>query len=628
MKKRGTRILLPAVCACLFISSSLAFALTPEDKKYLSLYFSDEELVVQSATRNQELISRVAENMTVVTAADIERMNAHTLADVLNTVPGVEVWLLGGPGQQAQATILGSNDRHVTVIMDGVVMNNLWSGIQDLGIIPVQNIEKIEIIKGPASSAWGSALGGVVNIITKSGRVIDQGGIVSGSVGPKGFGDFRVEGRGKQDRLGYYLTAGRLQSDGLTPHLSASAYNAYTKLSFDLTEKTDALFTIAYSRTLRDDFYNNYSPDPTFALSMNDRSEYLHSTVGVNSALSKNLDFNISLWAVNQYMNSGSTDLATGGTTYDKDLNKGYGASAKLVWKTGQQTVVLGTDLSNMTDKIYVLPKGEQSISKWAVYANDTLTLNSLTMIPGIRFDRTSSNGDITSPSLGLTYGIGNSTILRAYAARGFGVPKTGDTFGYLNGWVGNPDLRMETVRSYQAGVETAAFNYFWMKLSVFRNEIRDLLQSVVLPNNDIQFQNIGRERREGVLFEARTKPVYHVSVSTGVELNTAKDLTTGETAAGVPVQLYDIAVRYDDQESFKAQLLGRHINWNATPDYMSKYHSLLVDLNMIKKIRQEKAAILEVFLNGHNLLNTTQYLTVFFPNPERWFEAGLRYKF
>ena len=623
MKRISTLHIFLVVTAYLLVSSSFVFALTTEEKSYLSLYFNDEELVVQSATRSPQPVSQVAENMTIVTAAEIERMNAHTLADVLNTVPGVEVWMTGGPGQQAQATILGSNERHVTVIMDGVVMNNLFSGIQDVGMIPVQNIEKIEIIKGPASSAWGSALGGIVNIITKSGRSIDQGGVVYGSVGPNGFGDFRAEARGKQDRFGYYLTAGRLQSDGLTPHLSTSEYNAYTKLSYDLTDKTDLLFTLAYARTWRDDFYNNLSPDPTFAVAINDRSEFVHSTLGVNSALTDNLDLNFTVWSSNQYVNSGTIDLTTGDTAYTKDLNQGYGSSAKLTWKGGKQTVVLGADSSNMTDKIYVLPNGEQSVNKWAIYANDTLTLNRLTVTPGIRFDRTSSNGDITSPSLGLTYGFENSTILRAYAARGFSIPLTGDTFGSLNGWIGNPDLKMETVWSYQAGVETAALNYLWIKLSLFQNEIRNGIQDI-----DMQMQNVRRERREGVVIEAKTRPVYNTSLSAGAEFNTAKDLNTGESEPEVPTQVYDIGVRYDDQESFKALLLGRHINWNATAEDMSKYKSILLDLNMIEKIYQRKDASLEVFVNAHNLLNTHQYLSVFFPNPERWYEAGLRYKF
>ena len=167
------------------LSIAPAFAQTDEEKNFLLLYFKEEELVVMSPSRSPKPISQVAENMTVVTAAEIELMNAHTLAEVLNTITGVEVWMLGGPGQVAQASILGSAPSHVTVLMDGVVLNAINTNIAFVGQFPVQNIEKVEIIKGPASSAWGSALGGVVNIITKSGRSMDQGSVLSGSYGTK-----------------------------------------------------------------------------------------------------------------------------------------------------------------------------------------------------------------------------------------------------------------------------------------------------------------------------------------------------------------------------------------------------------------------------------------------------------
>jgi vitamin B12 transporter len=276
---------------------------------------------------------------------------------------------------------------------------------------------------------------------------------------------------------------------------------------------------------------------------------------------------------------------------------------------------------------MYVLPGGEQTVRKWAVYANDTILLNRLSVTPGIRLDHTSSNGDVTSPSLGLTSTLGKNTIIRASAAHGFSIPKTGDTFGAVGGWVGNPDLKMETVWSYQAGVESAALKYVWMKFSMFRNDIRNEIGSVTLvPSGEIQNQNIGRGRREGVVIEAKTAPVFGTTLSAGAEFVTAKDLNTGEHIIGVPVQVYDMGVTYDDKDSFKAQLQGRHINWNAGAE--SKYHSMLLDLTMIKKVHQHKDSLVEVFVSAHNLLNTTQYLVALYPNPERWFEGGVRYKF
>ena len=161
------------------------------------MYFKEEELVVESPTRSRKSLTQVAENMTVVTAADIRLMNAHTVADVLNTVTGVQVQITGGPGSVANASIQGSESSHVTVFMDGIPLNNLSDNVTDIGSLPVQNIDRIEIVKGPASSAWGSSLGGVINIITKSGSDSDKRGMISASYGKRNTGDFRVETSGK-----------------------------------------------------------------------------------------------------------------------------------------------------------------------------------------------------------------------------------------------------------------------------------------------------------------------------------------------------------------------------------------------------------------------------------------------
>src|SRR5512140_2812677 len=113
----------------------LVFAMTEEDRKefmkmseeerkFLLMYFDEDELYVVSTTRSLKSISRVAENVEVVTASDIELMNAHNLADVLNTVNGVVVLFYGAsPGSLATPSIQGSSFQHVVVMFDGIVIN-------------------------------------------------------------------------------------------------------------------------------------------------------------------------------------------------------------------------------------------------------------------------------------------------------------------------------------------------------------------------------------------------------------------------------------------------------------------------------------------------------------------------
>jgi vitamin B12 transporter len=594
----------------------------------MKMYFSDAELEIQSATRSPEPLSQVAENMTVVTAADIERMNAHTLADVLNTVMGVEVQFTAGPGSPSNAGILGSTQAHATVVLDGVVFNDPWNGMAELGLIPVQNIEKIEIVKGPASSAWGSALGGVVNVITKTGRSVDRGGVLSGAYGNSRFGDFRAEARGKQDRFGYYLGAGRLQSRDMTPNVEVlKTSNAYAKLSYDLTDKTDITCSIDYiKRDAEVPYPDEIDKNP---------EQRLHANIAVNTSLANNLNLNVAAWAINNYANSRWITISTGAFSDHNMAFTGHGESARLIYKAGWQTLVIGGEAEEKTTSVPPLLM-DGVIRKEAVYANDTIVFDRLTVIPGVRYEDTSTNKGFAAPSLGVTYALGKDTIIRTFVARGYNIPGAGaslasatwiDSAG-TNTWLPNNNLKMETVTSYQAGIESAAMKSLWLKLSLFKNDVRNLAVMQAVATNTVQFVNFGRNRLQGAMLETKTMPIYDISLLAAAEFITAKDLETNETIAGQPVQVYDLGLKYDDKETLNVWLQGRHINWNLKDPTIQTCKTMIVDLTVNKRIHQVKDTSLEVFASGHNLLNTKQIWSAAWPNPERWYEAGVRYTF
>ena len=138
-----------------------------------------------SATRSLKSVATVAENVTVVTAEDIELMNAHTVAEALYNVTGIEMADYKGPGSGGTASIHGSGASRVTVMLDGVPLNTANNAFP-LYRLPVQMIRRIEVIKGPASSTWGSSFGGVINVITKSAAGGEPaGGTVYASFGEK-----------------------------------------------------------------------------------------------------------------------------------------------------------------------------------------------------------------------------------------------------------------------------------------------------------------------------------------------------------------------------------------------------------------------------------------------------------
>ncbi len=598
-----------------------------EEKNFLLMYFKEEELQVVSSTRSLKSISRVAENMTVVTAQDIERMNAHSLAEVLNTVNGVQVWFSPTtPGNTASVMIEGSDQRHVTLLIDGIAQNNLGSNFTDFGIIPVQMIEKIEIVQGPASSVWGSALGGVINVITKN--PVDSGlhGMTSVSYGTRSTEDYRAEINGKKGDIGLYLSAGGVHSDGLRFGTQVLNNNIYAKLTYDISPSTDIRSSLFYLTSHRDrgDFRDFDEIDK-------DRTEQYFGTISLTSRLTQNLVLDVSAYAQRQRIRIDGDVISTGDFLFSTlSDDRRYGGSAKLAWKLENNTVVLGSDYSSGTEKSDNLLDGKQNLTKWALFANDTITIGDFAVTPGARYEHTNTNGDFWSPSLGATYMLTKKTILRATVTRGFNIPALGDTFGSGGGAYPNPNLEVEKVMSYQVGAETGELKYVWVKISLFRHDLKDVLASIDSDGDGLvdKTVNQGRQRRQGFETEIRTLPVYNTTFSVGTTYISAKDRDTNEVLLTIPQYTYDIGLSYDDNKSLRAQLKGRYVWWNTGDLYNSKYSNFNLDLNLIKTIYKHNDQKLEAFITAHNLLNANQYVIDWYRNAGRWAEVGARYKF
>ena len=598
--------------------------MSEQERKFLLMYFDEDELFVVSTTRSLKSISRIAENVEVVTAADIELMNAHTLADVLNTVNGLVVGFAGAsPGSIATVNIQGSNDRHVTVFLDGIPYNNLADNLADIRGIQVQFIDRIEIIKGPASSSWGSSLGGIVNIITKSSGKAPVGGMVSASLGERNTGDYQVEVSGSTDKLGYALFAGRLSTDGLRAEEDFSQNSLYSKLSYRITPGTNIIFSLLYSKN--DGDLGDLSD---YDQSQNDEGENLLASLIFDSALTEDLALNVSLRAASQVVHRFTKIISTGEvfpTDYD---DKKYGGSVKLIWKLPNNDIVLGYDYDDGSAKSNTFFDDELKSWRWAFYANDTIQLGNFSLTPGLRYDNTNIGGDFVSPSFGITYQLQKNTVLRAFIARGFSVPPLSATDGDSAFFRHNPHLKMEKVWSYQAGLETTTLKYMWVKLSAFRHDITDAIVGVPLPDYMFTYENKDRVRRQGFEAEIRTPTLYHASLFAGATFIDTKNLDTDEEIKGVPTYTYDVGLKYDDEKSLRALLKGRTVWWNQRGDLNAKYNGVIFDFNIIKTFSRENKQAIEVFFTAHNIFNGSQYWIDVYKNAGRWIEGGLRIRF
>jgi vitamin B12 transporter len=263
-------------------------------------------------------------------------------------------------------------------------------------------------------------------------------------------------------------------------------------------------------------------------------------------------------------------------------------------------------------------------VENWAIYTNDTITFDKLSLTPGIRYDHANIGGEFTSPSLGITYKLTEKALLRAYIARGFNAPTLQDTHGIGYNFISNPELEVEKVWSYQAGVETTSFNYFRLKTSIFRHDISNAIVKDVSSNKVVN----EKHRKQGIEAEIRTFPVYNTSLFAGFAYIDADNLTTGERVTDYAKYTWDVGLQYHYNESFRSIIKGRYISWISDPELSSKHDGFIWDINLIKEIYRKNESIVDAFVTVHNIFNSSQYLMQEFKNPNRWMEGGIRLKF
>lgn len=138
--------------------------------------------VVVTASRTPQLRSNVIGDLSVIERADIERMGAGSMIDILRMQPGVQVIANGGAGTASSVSLRGSASEQIVVLVDGIRMNSATSGTTSFENIPLAQIEKVEILRGPASSLYGAdAVGGVIQIFTR--KSLSEAPLINAAVG-------------------------------------------------------------------------------------------------------------------------------------------------------------------------------------------------------------------------------------------------------------------------------------------------------------------------------------------------------------------------------------------------------------------------------------------------------------
>jgi vitamin B12 transporter len=423
-------------------------------------------LVIVTATRSPQAPEAIAAAVTLIDAAAIARAQAAPVVDILRDVPGVGISRNGGVGAVTGVRLRGAESDQTIVLIDGVKLNDPSSpgGGFDFGALLTGDFDRIEVLRGPQSTLYGSqAIGGVIHVITREPvRALEGGG--QAALGALDTLDARGHLRGRAGPLAFALGAGHHRTGGIgafadgpeTDGFSQTAAQARARLSVRPALDLEARLWWARGTVDIDGF-----PPPNFTFGDTDeaaRTELLIAHLGVDARL---LDGRLRL-------RLGANRTDTDRDSLDRSLNdpltfKARGRNDRLDlqgvfdWSASAQ-VVAGVEWERArlsTEDLSVFAFGpplKADVTQAAVHLQAQVEPAPwLTATLGARWTDSEDFGEALNWRGAVAARLdGGATILRLAAADGFKAPTPFQLFSDF----GNPRLSPETARSIEAGVE------------------------------------------------------------------------------------------------------------------------------------------------------------------------------
>ncbi len=572
------------------------------------------EDVVVTATRSEIPKQDIAANITVLTAEEIDSMPVSTAAAALQYLPGVYVEFNGGPGSIGAARIQGSDFRHVAVYRDGVPLNMLANPMTDLSYLSVDAIERIEVYKGAASSAWGSSLGGVINIITKEPEPEKPfSADVQTSYGEAQTWKSRGNASGTVDRFSYLLSLTHDESDGFFKNTAYSQDAIYAKFNYTFDERSRLGFVYSYDKGRNEDPVLNY---PEFWDDIYRRRTYERLLFETSPADNVYLTFE---GRHHRFYSKIDDVFADHHEVYKEYLDESWGGSARMTWDINDSnTMTAGFD-GNWGEYDFSNHSKKYNTGDWAVYANDTFKVGDFSLNAGVRYDDNKDFGSEISPSVGVVYHIsGDDALIRTQVAKGFSAP--------LAPWVqdpvyGNPNLEPEIAINYQIGGLVLFFKYFQFELNFFQADIDDLIQ---YDWDAEKYINVNRATRRGVEGEIRADFDFGLALSFNGSYVDVRDKDTDDVIEDIPRTQFNATALYTHKWSTHT-LVGKYVDHNSSyPE--TKDRVFVFDYLLKAELPfPERYGKYTLFAAVHNLFDSDYLYRDVWPQPGRWFEAGVR---
>ncbi len=469
--------------------------------------------VVVTATRTPRSRSDVGSTISVITAEEIEARQYTFALEALRSLPGVVVNQNSPFGGVASVALRGAKSEQTLVMVDGIEVNDPSTpgGSFNFSSLDVADIERIEVLRGPQSTLYGSdAIGGVISIITKSG---EAGFNASGFLEAGSFETVRGAGTvsGRQDRVDYRLTASGLISSGISAadedrgNSERDGHDNSTlsgKVGFQATEnfKLDLVGRYIDSRNRFDsfDFVNGVTDGDEISFV----DELYLKSLGELSLFDGALRNEIAV----EWTDVERRNVQNGATTFRADgerLNFEYQGDIIL---TDWAIATIGTEVEEIRIKTATEDAGNRIISGFGLLQVEPYADLSLSL--GVRRDEHDTFGGVTPFRFTGAYALPwTGTILRGSWGEGFKAPTPFQlSFIGLVSMTANTDLKPEESRGFDIGLEQDFLaGKLNTRLTYFANTIDDQIDFSFVT---LGFENLSKVETEGVEAEIQASPL------------------------------------------------------------------------------------------------------------------------
>jgi len=470
--------------------------------------FADTELktddVFVTATRTPILKNNVIADVTTISSEDIERAGSSSLPELLQRQPGIEISNLGGAGKVSTLSLRGTSSTHSIVLIDGMRVGAATSGFSAIEHIPLSQIEKIEILRGPASSLYGQdAIGGVIQIFTKKG-VDGFKPYVGIGYGSYNTSNFQSGIRGGNNQTTYAINFAAMNTDGFSAFVPNSN-NSANGANLD----KDGYKNYSLSSSLNHKINQNYEIDFQYYLSKGKSkfdNRFADFSPGVdykNEAKQESYAANLK-GQINKIWQSSirvgqSTDKYLDKQKFNANFNGGQDdPSLSDLYKTTQDQLTWQNNIALSRGSITLLYDFLQQRIKTTDLYEKTQRTNHGLMVgysliedrhnfqSNIRKDFNSVYDDAITGNIGYAYSINSNWTI----ASSYGTAFVSPSFNFLYSLadstaLGNPNLKPEKSKNIEGSIRYKD-DAGSMSLTIFQNKIDDF----IIYNSDTPVNN------------------------------------------------------------------------------------------------------------------------------------------